>query len=252
MRGIPTGVQDLETLIAGWQGADLIVITIPSSADQISLALSMALTVATTSKQGVGFLSLDTHKHRLVQQLLAMRTGIDLHHLRTGWLTDEERTLLTAAARTLLKAHLWIDDTPDLSLVQLRQRARQFVEIHQIALLMVDNLSLIQSSVHGKWHANRLQELDELHRSLKALAVELNIPVLVFAPIACTLASRHAKSREHSDPRESAPKKTIDHALFLYRGELSAPSSESENVIIGRIMITNSHHGLVTEMDISI
>ena len=252
MRGIPTGVQDLDTLIAGWQGADLIVIMTPSSVSQMSLALSIALTVATTSKQGVGFLSLDTHKHRLVQQLLAMRTGIDLHHLRTGWITEEECTLLTAAARTLSKAHLWIDDTPDLSLVQLRQRARQLVEIHQIALLMVDNLHLIQSSVHGKWHANRLQELGELHRSLKALAVELNIPVLVFAPIACALAGRHAKSSQHSDPHESAPKKAIDHALFLYRDQLSAPSSESENVIIGRIMITNSQHGLVTEMDISI
>src|SRR5215469_4992590 len=91
MSGIPTGVQDLNTLIGGWQRTDLVVITTPSSADQMSLALSMALTVATTSKQRVGFFSLDLHKHRLVQQLLAMRTGIDLHRLRTGWITDEER-----------------------------------------------------------------------------------------------------------------------------------------------------------------
>ena len=252
MRGIPTGVQDLDTLIGGWQGADLVVITTPSSADQVILALSIALTAATTSKQRVGFLSLNTHKHRLVQQLLAMRTGIDLHHLRTGWFTDEERTLLTATAKTLLKAHLWIDDTPDLSLVQLRQRARQLVESHQIALMMIDNLYLIQSSVRDRWHANRLHEFGEIHRGLKALADELNIPVVVFAPIACMHASRHAKSREHSDPRESAPKKAIDHALFLYRDEPAERAVENKNVIIGRIMVTKHHHGLVTEMEISI
>jgi len=251
MRGIPTGVQDLDTLIGGWQGADLVVITTPSSVSQMSLALSMALTAATTSRQGVGFLSLDTHKHRLVQLLLAMRTGIDLHHLRTGWITDEEGTLLTVTAKTLLKAHLWIDDTPDLSLVQLRQRARQLVEVHQIALLMVDNLSLIQSSVHGKWHANRLQEIGDIHRGLKALADELNIPVVVFAPIACTLASRHTKIPQCSDSRESALKKAIDHVLFLYRDKLSERGAESTHVIIGRIKITNHQHGLVTELDIS-
>jgi replicative DNA helicase len=252
MSGIPTGVQDLDTLIGGWQGADLVVITTPSSADQMSLALSMALHVATTNQCGVGFLSLDMHKHRLMQQLLAMRTGIDLHHLRTGWITDEEHTLLTATARTLSQAHLWIDDTPDLSLVQLRQRTRQLVELHQIALLMVDNLYLIQSSILGKWHVNRLQELGEIHRGLKALADELNVPVVVFAPIACPLASRHARGPQRSDPRESALEDAIDHVLFLYRDELSERGVESTHVIIGRIKMTNYHQGLVTEVDISI
>ncbi len=252
MRGVPTGFQDLDTFTGGLQGADLVIIATPSSASQVSLTLSMALHVATTNQHGVGLLSLDMNKHRLVQQLLAMRTGIDLHCLRTGWITEDERTLVTATARTLSKAHLWIDDTVDLSLVQLRQRARQLVEMHHITLLMVDHSHLIQLGIHGKGHENRLQELGEIHRVLKALAVELNIPVVVFAPIACTLASRHAKSPQHSDPRESALEKAIDHVLFLYRDELSAPSSESENVIIGRIMITKHQHGLVTEMDISI
>jgi replicative DNA helicase len=212
----------------------------------------MALHVATTNQHGVGLLSLDMNKHRLVQQLLAIRTGIDLHCLRTGWITEDERTLVTATARTLSKAHLWIDDTVDLSLVQLRQRARQLVEMHHITLLMVDHSHLIQLGIHGKGLENRLQELGEIHRGLKALAVELNIPVLVFAPIACALAGRPAKSREHSDPRKSAPKKAIDHALFLYRDELSELGAESTNMVMGRIKITQHQHGLVTELDISI
>ncbi len=252
MRGIPTGVQDLDTLIRGWQGADLIVITTPSSVSQMSLTLSMALHVATSKQHGVGLFSLDMHKHHVVQRLLAMRTGINLHRLRTGWITDEERTLLATTARALSKAHLWIDDTSDLSLVQLQQRAQQLIKMHHIALILVDHPHVIQPSVHGKRHVNRLQELGEIHRSLKALADELNIPVVVIAPIACTLASRHAKSPQHSDPRESALEKAIDHVLFLYRDEPSEFGAESKGVVIGRIMVTKHQHGLVTEVDISV
>jgi replicative DNA helicase len=252
MSGIPTGVQDLETLIGGWQGADLVVITTPSSEQRMSLALSMALHVATTSKQGVGFLSLDMHKHHIVQQLLAMHTGIHLHRLRTGWITDEERTLLTAAVRSLSKAHLWIDDTADLSLVQLRRRVQQLVEVLQMALIMIDHPHVIQPSVHGTRHEKRHQELGEIHHSLKALAVELNIPVVVFAPLACSVASRGAKRPQRSDSRGSAAEKAIDHAFFLYRDELCEPGAESNNVIIGRIMITKHRYGFVIGLDVSI
>ena len=159
---------------------------------------------------------------------------------------------MTAAARTLSKAHLWIDDTADLSLVQLQQRVRQLVEMYHIALIMVNHPHVIQPSVHGKWHESRLQEVGEIHRSLKELAQELNIPVVVFAPIACTVASRRSKRPQRSDPRENAPEKAIDHALFLYRDEFSELGAESKNVVIGRIMVTKHQHGLVTELDISI
>jgi replicative DNA helicase len=252
MRGIPTGVQDLDTLIGGWQGADLVIITTPSSVSQMSLTLSMTLHVAKTSKQGMGFFSLEMNKHRLVQSLLAMRTGIDLHRLRTGWITDEEHALVMATARTLSKAHLWIDDTPDLSLTQLRQRARQLVEAHHITLILVDHPSVIQPSVHGTRHEKRLQELGEIHHSLKALAGELNIPVVVFVPIACSVASRGSKRPQHADSRESAPEKAIDHVLFLYRDELAELGVESNNVVICRIMVTNHQYGQVTEVDISV
>ncbi len=252
MRGVPTGIQDLATFTGGLQGADLAIIATPSSGSQVSLAMSMALHVATTTQYGVGLFSLAMNKHHVVQQLLAMRTGIDLHRLRVGWLTDEERTLVTATAKMLSKAHLWIDDTVDLSPVQLRQRARQLVEMHPLALVMVDNLHLIKPSVHGKRHENRLQEPGEIHRSLKALAEELNLPVVVFAPIACAIASRHAKSPQRSNQGESAPEKAIDHVLLLYRDELSAPRSESTHIVLGRMMVTKHHHGLVTEVDLSI
>jgi len=218
----------------------------------MSLALSMALHVATTNQQGVGLFSLAMNKHNVVQQLLAMRTGIDLHRLRVGWLTDEERMLLIDATRTLSKAHLWIDDGVDLSLAHLRQRARQLVEMHPLALMMVDNLHLIEPGVHGKLDENRVQEPGEIHRSLKALAAELNIPVVVFAPIACAVVGGHAKCPQRSDQGESAPEKAIDHVLFLYRDELSAPKAESTNIVISRMTMIKHRNGLVTEVDISI
>jgi replicative DNA helicase len=252
MRGVPTGIQDLDSFTDGLQGADLAIIATLSSGSQVSLAMSIALQVATTTKYGVGLFSLARNKHHVVQQLLAMRTGIDLHRLRVGWITDEEHTLVSAAAKRLSKAHLWIDDTVDLSLVQLRQRARQLVEMHPLALVMVDDLYLIEPGVQGKRDENLLQEPGEIHRSLKALAAELNLPVVVFAPIACAVAGRHAKSPRRSDQGESAPEKAIDHVLFLYRDELSAPRSESTHIVLGRMMITKHHNGLVTELDISI
>ena len=252
MRGVPTGIQDLATFTGGLQGADLVIIATPSSGSQVSLAMSMALHVATTTQQGVGLFSLAMNKHHVVQQLLAMQTGIDLHRLRVGWITDEERTVVTATAKMLSQAQMWIDDRADLSLVRLRQRARQLVEMHPLALIMVDNLHLIEPGVQGKRDENRFQEPGEIHHSLKALAAELNIPVVVFAPIACAVASRNAKRPRRSPLGQSAPEKAIDHVLFLYRDELSAPKSESTHIVIGRMMMTKHRNGLVTELDISI
>ena len=117
---------------------------------------------------------------------------------------------------------------------------------------MVNNLHLIEPGVQGKRDENRVQEPGEIHRSLKALAEELNIPVVVFAPIACAIASRHAKNPQRSDQGESAPEKAIDHVLFLYRDELSAPRSESTHIVLGRMMMTKHRNGLVIELEISI
>ena len=252
MRDIPTGPQDLESFTGGLQGRGLVIIATPSSGIKLSLALSMALHVATTTSHGVGLFSLETNKRYLVQQLLAMRTGIDVYRLQDGWITDEERMLVMATANTLSGAHLWIDDTADLSVEQLRERARQLVERHKIALVMVDNLHLIRSSVHGKQFEDRLQELGEIHHSLKVLADELNIPVVVFVPIARDLASRLSKRHRPSKPSKDSQEKVFDHALFLYHDELSATKTESKHIVIGRMMMTKHHNGLVTELDLSI
>jgi len=252
MQDVPTGRQDLESFTRALQRRGLILIATSSSGVKISLALSMTLQVAKIREQGVGLFSLAMNKHYIMHQLLAMQTGLDVHRLRDGWLTDDERTLVMVTAKTLSLAQVWIDDTSDLSVMQLRERAQQLVERHQIALIMVDHLHLLRTSGHGEGLEDRLQELSEIHHRLKEVADELSIPVVVFVPLATILARRHAKRYRPSQPSQDPSEKAFDHALFLYHDQLSAPEAESRPLVIGRMVITTHRHGLVTEVEITL
>jgi len=152
----------------------------------------------------------------------------------------------------LTLAQVWIDDTSDLTMTQLRERAHQMVERHHIALLIVDHLHLIRTSAHEEGLEDRLEELGEIHRSLKMMAYELTIPVVVFVPLATILARRHAKRYRPSQPSQDPSEKAFDHALFLYHDQLSAPEAESRPLVIGRMVITTHRHGLVTEVEITL
>src|SRR5258706_10774493 len=133
--GIPTGSQKLEILIQALQRSDLTILIIPPSIGQVSLIHSLALSVTTSSPQSVALFSPAVNKYRLVQRLLAMSAGIDAHCLQTGQLSDDERRHVKATANMLSTAHLWIDDTSDLSLEMLRQRVQQLAERHEVALV---------------------------------------------------------------------------------------------------------------------
>jgi replicative DNA helicase len=246
MRGISTGLQELDTLTEGLQDADLAIVVTPSSVSPMSLTLRIALHVALTNRHGVGFLSLDMHKHHLVQRLLAMRTGIDLHRLRTGCITDEERPLVIATARTLSKARLWIDDRVGPTLPHLRQRARQLTEEHGVALLTIDNLHQIQVSARGAPQRNRLQEMGEIGRRLKGLAQELSIPVVVEAPLSHAL-EHHARRPRSLDTRPGLREQAVDQVLFLSRDlDFGAATEHTSRIAI---MIAGHRHGAVDEWD---
>ena len=245
MRGVPTGFQDLDTLTGGLQGADLVIVATPTSGINRSLLFRMALHVATTSPHGVGLMCLDMHKHHVMQRLLAMRTGIDLHRIRTGWITDVERPLVIGAARALSKAHLWIDDRADPTLAQLRQRARQLVDEHGIALLTIDNIHQIHLSAHRTPQRNRLQGVSEIGLSLKGLAQELSIPVVVEAPLPHALENRHAKGLHRLDARPGSREQAVDQVLFLSRDHDSGTATERTSRIT--IIIAGRQHGAVDE-----
>ena len=245
MRGVPTGFQDLDTLTGGLQGADLVIVATPTSGINRSLTLSMAINVATTSPHGVGLMCLDMNKHHVMQRLLAMRTGIDLHRIRTGWITDEERPLVMSAARALSKANLWIDDRAGPTLAQLRQRARQLVEEHGIALLTIDNIHQIQVRAQRTPQRNRLQEVDEIGLSLKELAQELSIPVVVEAPLSRALENHHARRPLSLDTRPGLREQAVDQVLFLSRDHDSGTATERTSIVT--IILAGHRHGAVDE-----
>jgi replicative DNA helicase len=243
MRGISTGFQDLDTLTGGLQGADLIIVVTLSSGINRSLLFRMALNVATTNPHGVGLMCLDMNKHHVMQRLLAMRTGIDLHRIRIGWISDVERPLVISAARTLSKAHLWIDDRAGPTLAHLRQRARQLVEEHGVALLAIDNIHQIQVRAHRTPQRNRLQEVGEIGLSLKGLAQEMSIPVVVEAPLPRALENHHAKRPRPLDTRPGLREQAVDHVLFLSRDHDSETAAERTSIIT----IFAHRHDIVNE-----
>ena len=232
MRDVPTGFQDLDTLTGGLQEADLVIVVTSSSSINSSLLFRMALHVATTNPHGVGLMCLDMNKHHAMQRLLAMHTGIDLHCLRTGWITDVERSQVIDAARTLSKAHLWIDDRAGPTFAHLRQRARQLVEEHGMVLLMIDNIHLLQVNAQRTPERNLLQEMGEIGLGLKGLAQELRIPVVVEAPLSHAIENHHAR-RSHSLDSRLNQGQAADQVLFLSRDDdVEATTERSSRISI--------------------
>jgi replicative DNA helicase len=188
------------------------------------------------------------NRNQVAQRLLAMGAGIDQQRLRDGQMEQEEWKRITAAAKMLSEAKIWIDDTADLSTVQLRTRARHFVEAYSVQLLIVDYVHLMQSNVNGKRHENRVQEIGEISRSLKVLARDLNIPVLALAQMSRAVESRSSKFPQLSDLRDGSLENDADVVLFLYRDELYQPESEYKN--IATIIIAKHRNGPVAELDV--
>ena len=246
--GVPTGFRDLDAITGGLQRSDLIIVAAPPSVGKTSLALSIALNAAVKYHHTIGLFSLEMNRHQVVQRLLAMSAGIDQRRLCTGQMEQAEWKHLAAAAKTLSGAKIWIDDTADLSTVQLRTLARHFVEAYNVQLIIVDYVHLMQSNVNGKRHENRVQEVGEISRCLKVLARELNIPVLALAQMSRAVESRPSKLPQLSDLRDGSLENDADLVLFLYRNEL--PQVEPEYKNIATIILAKHRNGLLAELDV--
>ncbi len=251
MRGLPTGFQNLDTLTGGLQHADVMILAVPPVAGEVSLCLSLALKAATAYHRGVGLFSLEMNRYQVVQRLLAMSAGVDLHRLRTGRIHEDERKRVTATIKTLARANVWIDDRTNPTTVQLQQRARQLVELHGVTLIVVDNMHLLQVSKAHKERENRALERSEIGQSLQALARELRIPIVAVAPMHHAQKCRRSKRMQCSDSRDSPPEKDGEHLFCLYRDEPSQLVTESSNTVTVKICIAKQRHGLVTEINIA-
>ena len=248
LTGIPTGFADLDTLTGGLQRADLIVVAGPPSIGKTSFALSIALHVLLKAHRSVGLFSLEAPRKQVIGRLLSMQANLDQRLLRSLEMEDDDWSLLMEASVNLSEAKLWIDDSPNLSTAQLHDTAHILVERYGVELLIVDYVHLMLSSIQDRRHENRVQEVGEISRSLKALARELNIPVLALAQVSRAFESRPAKKLQLSDLRDGSLENDADLVLFLSVNEKETTGTAACQ--LATISIAKHRNGPRAELDI--
>ncbi len=245
--GVPTGIDDLDKLTDGLQPSDMIMVAAPPSTGKTSFVLSIALHAALSTRRPIGIFSLELNRKRLVQRLLTMSARTDFYRLRTGRLENEEWERVLAASEQLTKeAGIWIDDTADLSTEQLRQRARHLVEQEHVALIIVDDIHLMQATVNGRRLEQRVQEVEEISRMLKVIARELNIPVLVVAQLLRAVESRPLEKARFSELRGGFLEHDADLMLILYRDELYQSKLEAHHLV--KIIVAKQRNGPLADL----
>lgn len=228
LMGIPTGLKDLDRLLGGLQRSDLIVLAGRPGMGKTSLALSMALQASRKWNKRIAIFSLEMSDEQLVQRLLSAETGIDSQRLRLGQIRDEEWPVFIQATSLLADTSIFLDDTPAISAMELRTKARRLEAEHGLDMLIVDYMQLMRGDVRSE---NRQQEISYISRSLKELARELNIPVVAASQLSRAVESRHDKRPMLSDLRESGSiEQDADVVLFVYRDEIYNPDTEFPNL----------------------
>src|SRR5205809_1617416 len=215
--GISSGFTDLDALTTGFQKSDLVVIAARPSVGKTSFALNIAEHAAVRERKSVGVFSLEMGKEQLVLRLLSSVANVDSQRLRTGFLEEMDFTRLAPAMNALSEAPIYIDDTPSISTMELRTKARRLQAEASLDLIIVDYLQLMQATTVSR-DANRVQEVSEISRGLKALARELKVPVVALSQLSRQPEMRESKEPRLSDLRESgALEQDSDLVVFLWR-----------------------------------
>lgn len=224
--GIPTGFIDLDYKLSGLQPSDLVLIAARPSMGKTAFVLNIAQYVAFKKEKSVALFSLEMSKEQLVNRLFSLESQVDSQNLRTGNLKDSEWEKLIEGAGIIGRSNLIIDDTPGISVSELRSKCRKYKLEHQIQLIIIDYLQLMSGSLGGR-PESRQQEISEISRSLKALARELNVPVIALSQLSRAVESRPDKRPMLSDLRESgAIEQDADVVMFIYRDEYYNKDSE--------------------------
>ncbi len=213
--GVPTGLIDLDDILSGLQKGDLVILAARPSMGKTALALTMARNAAVEYNVPIGFFSLEMPDYQLAMRLLCAEARVDAHKVRTGQLPDNQWQRLSTKVGQLSQARIYIDDTPSMTMLEIRAKARRLKAEHDIQLLVIDYMQLIR----GTKGENRQQEISEISRSMKALAKELDIPVLALSQLSRAVEKRTGSHRPRlSDLRESgALEQDADVVLFIYR-----------------------------------
>lgn len=242
LRGIPTGYKDLDNVLAGLQPSDLIVLAARPSMGKTALALNIAHNVSLESKLPVLMFSLEMSKEQLVDRMLAMSSGVDAWALRTGKLTDRDFEKIGHAMGALSEAEIYIDDTPSITISELRTKARRQAHSKKVGLVIVDYLQLMSSSSRYSGEGNRVQEISEISRGLKGVARELNVPVLALSQLSRSVESRSPQIPQLADLRESGSiEQDADVVAFIYREDYYNAETDRRN--IADILIKKHRNG---------
>ncbi len=226
--GIPTGFLELDVMTAGLQASDLIVIAGRPSMGKSALVCSMAEHAGIIEKIPVAVFSLEMSKDQLVQRMLCSHARVDAHKVRTGFLAQSDWPKLTAAAGKLSEASIYIDDTPSITVLEIRAKARRLKAQHDIKLIILDYLQLMQGPTGSE---NRQQEISEISRSLKALARELKVPLIAVSQLSRAVETRTDHRPQLSDLRESgAIEQDADVVALLLREEYYNPTDENRGL----------------------
>ncbi|PHR29464.1 MAG: replicative DNA helicase [Desulfotalea sp.] len=238
--GVPTGYNQIDKMTAGLQPSDLIIVAARPSMGKTSFAMNIAQHAAIVEKIGVAVFSLEMSKEQLVMRLLSSAGRIDSQRIRTGKLHNEDWPKLTRAVGMLSEAPIFIDDTPSISVLEMRAKMRRLAAQHDIGLVVIDYLQLMQ----GRNTENRTQEISEISRSLKALAKEHKIPVVALSQLNRGLESRTDKRPMMSDLRESgAIEQDADVICFIYRDEVYNKAEDNPERGIAEIIIGKQRNG---------
>ena len=227
--GIPTGFTDLDYKTAGLHESDLILVAARPAMGKSAFALNIASYAAVNAKKPVVIFNLEMSKSQLVNRILCSEAMVDSNKIRTGKIDEEDWVKLATALGPLSEAPIYIDDTPGISMAEIRAKCRKLKIEKDIGLIVIDYLQLITGS--GKKNASREQEISEISRSLKILAKELNVPVIALSQLSRAAEARQDHRPMLSDLRESgAIEQDADIVMFIYRDDYYNPDSEKKNI----------------------
>jgi replicative DNA helicase len=246
MTGTPSGYRDLDRMTSGFQRSDLIILAARPSVGKTAFALNVAQNVAARAGETVAIFSLEMSAPQLVQRMLCAEGNIDANRMRTGSFQEEDWEKLTMAIATLSKAHIYIDDTPGITVGQIRSKCRRLKAEHGLGIILIDYLQLI----HGSGKENRQQEISAISRTLKGIARELDCTVIALSQLSRAVEQRQDKRPMLSDLRESGSiEQDADIVAFLYRDDYYDQETENKNVI--EILIAKQRNGPVGKVELA-
>ncbi len=230
LRGVRTGYRDLDNMTAGFQKSDLIILAARPAMGKTTLVTNFAVNVATMAKMPVLFFSLEMSKEQLVDRMLADASGVDAWNIRTGNLSDDDFSKISEAMGELAEAPIFIDDTPGMTVLEMRTKARRAMHEQPLGLIIIDYLQLMQSNGNNDFN-NRVQAVSEISRGLKLIARELNVPVIALSQLSRSVESRSPQIPQLADLRESGSiEQDADIVMFIYREAYYNPETERENI----------------------